>query len=74
MELFFIWMLFSVVGFIMASNKGAGCAGALLGFLFGPFGLIAVYFMQGNRKTCPYCKEYIHKDATRCPKCQKDLA
>lgn len=25
-----------------------------------------------GKKQCPYCKEWIHKDATICPHCRKD--
>jgi predicted amidophosphoribosyltransferase len=27
---------------------------------------------KGNRKTCPHCRELIHKDATVYPHCQRD--
>jgi uncharacterized membrane protein YvbJ len=29
--------------------------------------------MKGDRTTCPFCKELIHKDAMRCAHCQKEL-
>lgn len=73
METIFIWFLFTLISGMIASSKGFGCLGAFLGFLLGPIGIILVLIMNGNRKRCPYCKELIHIDATRCPKCQKDL-
>jgi hypothetical protein len=40
-----------------------------LGVLFGPFGLLFAFLLSG--KQCPHYKSRIHKDASRCPKCQE---
>jgi len=69
----FIWLLFGIVASIIGSQKGSGCLGFMLGILLGPFGVLIMIFVPGNRRTCPYCKELIHKEAARCPHCQKDL-
>jgi ribosomal protein L37AE/L43A len=45
----------------------------IVGVLLGPFGILIALFSQGNRKTCPHCRELIHKDATVCSHCQRDL-
>lgn len=26
-----------------------------------------------NKKKCPFCREYINKNATKCPKCQSKI-
>jgi len=67
------WSVCGIVAGFIGSNKGAGCTGFFVGFLLGPLGIIAAYFMTGDRIPCPYCREYIDPDASRCPKCQRDL-
>lgn len=73
MAFLLIWLLFGIVAAMIGKQKGEGLSGFILGILFGPIGILIVLFGKGNRKTCPACKELIHKDATRCPRCQKDL-
>lgn len=58
---------------MIGERKGEGLLGCLFGILLGPVGLLFVIFSRGNRKTCPYCKELVHKDATHCSHCQKEL-
>ena len=74
MELLLLWILFGIVAAIIGSKKGAGCAGFILGMLLGPFGIIIALFITGDRKTCPFCRELIHQDATVCSHCQRDLS
>ncbi len=31
------------------------------------------YAEMKGKKPCPFCKEYINKEATKCPKCQSVL-
>ena len=51
MELVLIWVLFAVVTAIAASSRGrSGFGWAILGFLFGPFALIAVLVMPKIEK------------------------
>lgn len=72
MPIFVIWILFGVGAALVARNKGAsGCLWFLLGVLFGPFGLLFAFLISG--KLCPHCKSRIHKEATKCPKCQQPL-
>lgn len=66
------WVLCGVIAGMIGSQKGAGCLSFFLGFALGPFGVIIVLLMGGNRKKCPYCMELINKDAKVCPKCQRD--
>jgi hypothetical protein len=37
--------------------------------LFGLVGLLFAFLLSG--KQCPDCKSRIHKEATKCPKCQE---
>ena len=73
MEFLIIWGLFGVAAAVVASNRGAsGCLWFILGLLFGPFGLILAFF-SGPKQICPLCKSKIHKEATVCPKCNRDI-
>ena len=74
MILLLFWLLCGVVAGMIGSNKGAGCSGFALGILLGPIGILIALLMKGNKKQCPVCKEYIHKDAIKCPKCQSAQA
>jgi len=58
---------------MIGARKGEGCAGLILGIPFGPFAILFALFSKGNRKTCPYCKEWVHKDASVCPRCQREI-
>lgn len=69
----FIWPMFGVLGFLIAKDKEAGCLGALLGFLLGPFGLIAAFFID-QRPRCPKCYEHVHVNSSVCPHCRNPIA
>lgn len=71
MWLLFFWAFWIVLGVVLGEKKGRGAAGCLLGFFLGPLGVLIVWAMQGNRGTCPYCREPIHVNATACPHCQR---
>lgn len=74
MELVIIlWLLCGVAAAMIGSQKGMGGQGFLLGFLLGPFGILFALLSTGNRKTCPQCRELIHKDAEVCPRCKAEL-
>jgi hypothetical protein len=68
-----LWLVFGIVGAMIGDKKGKGGLGFLLGVLLGPFGVLIIFLIKGNQKTCPYCRGTIHPDAIRCPHCQKDL-
>jgi len=67
------WVLCGIVSSAIGASKGSPGVGFALGFLFGPFGIILVLFIKGDRRQCPYCHEYIDPTALKCPKCQTDL-
>jgi len=69
-----IWLLCGVAAAMIGSQKGEGCLAFIIGFLLGPFGILFALLSSGNRKTCPFCKEKIHKDAVVCPRCQRELS
>jgi len=69
-----IWFLCGIVAAMIGGKKGEGCAALIVGVIFGPFGIVFAILSKGNRKTCPYCKELVHKDASVCPYCQGDIA
>lgn len=54
----------------VASSRGAS-AGLwfVLGFLFGPLGLL-LSFLSGSGRNCPFCRKAVHREATKCPYCQ----
>lgn len=72
MEFIVIWLACGLISAMIGSKKGAGCSGFIIGIILGPLGIVAALISKGNRKTCPFCKELIHKDAVVCPHCQKD--
>lgn len=67
------WIVCGIVAAIIGSRKGAGCSAFIVGLALGPLGIVVAIFMKGNRRQCPSCREYIDKDASKCPKCQEDL-
>jgi hypothetical protein len=78
MEWFLIWLICGFVGAAIAESRGHGCAGLIMGFLFGPLGILIALAMPPNykgmgKKQCPYCREWIDPLAIKCPKCQSDL-
>lgn len=64
---------FALIGALVGSRKGETGTGFIVGGLFGIFGLLFVIFSRGNRKTCPHCRSYVHREATACHKCGRDF-
>lgn len=74
MTLFLVlWLACGVIAAMIGSRKGEGCGGFIVGILLGPFGIVAALMSSGNRRACPHCREMIHKQASVCPRCQKEV-
>lgn len=69
-----IWLVSIIIGVSVGSKKGEGCISLLMTVLLGPLWLPVVFISKGNRKQCPYCREYIDKKAIVCSHCQRDLS
>ncbi len=68
-----LWIFCGIAAAFVAQSRGAsGCLWFGLGVVFGPFGL-AFAFASGTDRKCPHCRERVHPEATRCPKCQAHL-
>lgn len=79
--------LFGVTGSIIENDRGGGgFVGFVLGFLFGPFGLIWAYYSgdqgsieardikAGRLKCCPDCAEAVRRSAIICRHCGHDFS
>ena len=85
--LLIIWVVFGVITMIVMQNKGrSGCGGFALGFLLGPFGLIAALVLSadhrglekkalegGDMRKCPQCAELIRREAKKCRFCGSEV-
>lgn len=69
-----IWLVSIIIGVSVGSSKGEGCISLMMTILLGPFWLPIIFISKGNRKQCPYCREYIDKKAIVCSHCQRDLS
>ncbi len=69
-----LWFACGLVAAAIGAKKGEGCLALIAGLIFGPLGILATVFSKGNRKECPFCRERVHRAASVCPHCQRDLA
>ena len=83
-----LWLFFSIVAGIIASNKGrSGFGFFLLSIFLSPvIGIVCAALASPDRdkveaaklsdpsyRQCPYCKEIIRRDAIRCRYCQATI-
>jgi hypothetical protein len=73
MEFLVLWIAFAMIATIIAGKKDEAGWGCLWGVLLGPIGVLIAILSDGDRKPCPFCQEKVHKAATVCPHCRKDL-
>ena len=81
MAILILWFGCGIIAAIIASGKGrSGCGWAILGFLFGPFGILGAAVMSSDRRKarrgeryCPTCVGIIFNHATKCPHCGSDV-
>lgn len=69
---FCLWLLCGVIAAMIGARKNAGCLSFIVGLLFGPFGILFALLSKGDQKTCPFCRSYMHRDATVCRYCHRD--
>ena len=69
----FLWLCCALFSAMIGASKGALFPGLIVGLLFGPLGVIISLLSRSGNKRCPYCKEFMHDEATTCPHCQKDV-
>ena len=62
----------SFAGTQLAEQREGGFYGGLLGFFFGPVGIIAAGFVDA-RPRCPACRERVGSMAILCPHCRTAL-
>ena len=72
-----VWLICGLIGAALAKEKGREQEGLILGFLFGPIGIVIALLLPartvGRRNTgatfCPYCSATIRISDMECPQC-----
>jgi hypothetical protein len=62
----------AVIAGLIAAQKKAGEAGAVVGFLLGPIGVVVACFLD-MREKCPTCRGRVDDCAKLCPQCHTSL-
>lgn len=62
-----------IAGMVVGGLKGELLGGFLLGFFFGPLGLIFLLASQGQTP-CPYCGEKVRRGAAVCTHCSSVIS
>lgn len=67
-----LWFFCAIIATMIGSRKGEAGSAFLFGLILGPLGVILALLSTGSRKKCQFCREYVDKKATVCPRCQKE--
>jgi len=71
--LFVLWFVCGFAGALIRQHKGgSAAAGAALGFLLGPLGVL-IAIMTKPPSVCPSCRSPVDAGTVTCPRCQADL-
>ena len=73
------WLVCGLIGAALAKEKGREQEGLILGFLFGPIGIVIALLLParttGRRNAgttfCPYCATAIRVSDVECPSCHR---
>ncbi|MGZ8152349.1 MAG: hypothetical protein ACXW0Q_05695 [Methylovulum sp.] len=69
-----VWVTSAIIACVIGNRKGNPIAGALVGIVLGPIGVIAALISgDKNRIACPQCAEKIMKKAKLCPYCKSNV-
>ncbi|QQX80034.1 hypothetical protein JK628_21540 [Shewanella sp. KX20019] len=68
------YLLMLLASIIIGYRKGNIVAGALLGYVLGPIGVL-ILLLSKDRKMlpCPECGSKIHRHSYKCPKCHQKV-
>lgn len=67
-----VWGACAILGAIIGSSRNATETGLILGFLFGPLGVVATLVID-NREQCPHCGGRLVGDFRKCPHCGDEV-
>ena len=68
------YLLMLVLAIIIGYSKGNVVAGALLGYVLGPIGVLLLLLSKDRRMLlCPECATKIHRHSYFCPRCQQKV-
>ncbi|ABV85617.1 hypothetical protein Spea_0289 [Shewanella pealeana ATCC 700345] len=69
---FYIAMLIASIA--IGYSKGNIVAGALLGYVLGPIGVLLLLLSKDRKMlSCPECSAKIHRHSYICPRCQQKV-
>ena len=76
MDLIGLWILAmipsAICGGIIGGSKDARGIGAMIGFLFGPLGVVAAFALD-QRHECPTCHGRLNRTPKVCMYCRSEL-